>query len=405
MEVSCLRRIYASHPSRRSDIGLACTTLRRDEYTYLLPVTGNENMHRPLKVAAAQVGSVDRTASRSDTLARMIKLLDDAIAQNVQLVVYPETTLTTFFPRHLIQDQEELDAFFEKGQDITVNETVKPLFDRAKAAKVDLYVGYAERCDDGTGYNSCIYYSGALGQVISKYRKVHLPGTVEPYPDPKATNQLEKRYFRPGDLGFSAFRIPHVLPNALKRDGSSPETDTTGKGDPIAGMLICNDRRWPEAWRIYGLQGTELILCGYNTPAYAPDLYGQREAALSAEKMEAESYFHHKLVMEANSYMNSCFSIHAARAGVDDGTYRLIGGSGIVSPQGHTIAQAKGTRDELIVAHIDLEDCRAGKEKVSIPCQCLLGLGVLLTQSADVQLWRPSSHRGVRADFFAGGCR
>lgn len=322
-------------------------------------------MPRPLKVAAAQVGAVDRSAARSDTLARMIKLLDLAVAQNVQLVVYPETTFATFFPRHVIHDREELDSFFEKGEDITSNATVKPFFDRAKSAKVDIYVGYGERCDNGTGYNSCIYYSGSLGKVISKYRKVHLPGTVEPYPDPKAINQLEKRYFLPGDLGFEAFRIPHLLPDAAKRTKSS-EKDSTGKGDPIAGMLICNDRRWPEAWRVYGLQGAELILCGYNTPAYAPDLYGQEKSAMSVDEMEAESYFQHKLVMEANSYMNSCFSIHAARAGVDDGKYALIGGSGIVSPQGHTLAVAKGTGDELVVAQIDLDDCKAGKEKVSL---------------------------------------
>lgn len=328
-------------------------------------------MPRPLKVAAAQVGAIDRTARRSDTLARLIRLLDEAIAQNVQLVVYPETTFATFFPRFLIHDREELDSFFEKGEDITSNETVKPLFDRAKSAKIDIYIGYGERCDDGTTYNSCIYYSGSLGKVLSKYRKVHLPGTVEPYPDPRAINQLEKRYFSPGNLGFEAFRIPQLLPDAVKRDRSLGQ-NTTGKGDPIAGMFICNDRRWPEAWRIYGLQGVELILCGYNTPAYAPDLYGQENGTMNVDEMEAESYFHHKLVMEANSYMNSCFSIHAGRSGVDDGKYSLIGGSGVVSPQGHTLAQAKGTGDELVVAQIDLDDCKAGKEKVRLSPAVLL---------------------------------
>lgn len=322
-----------------------------------------------MKVAAAQVGSVDRTAQRSDTLARMIKLLDEAIAQNVQLVVYPETTFTTFFPRHLITDQGELDTFFEKGDDITSNTTVKPLFDRAREGKVDLCVGYAERCDDGTGFNTCIYYSGSLGKVVHKYRKVHLPGTVEPFPDPETVSQLEKRYFSPGNLGFQAFRIPNVIPDAVKR-GNSTRKETSGKGDPIVGMLICNDRRWPEGWRIYGLQGAELILCGYNTPDYAPSLYGREKSKLSKEEMKAEEYFHHKLVMEANSYMNSCFSVHAARAGLDDGKFGLIGGSGIVSPQGHTIAEAKGTGDELVVAQIDLAECRAGKERVSCQTDC-----------------------------------
>jgi N-carbamoyl-D-amino-acid hydrolase len=37
------------------------------------------------------------------------------------------------------------------------------------------------------------------------------------------------------------------------------------------GMMICNDRRWPEAWRVLGLQGVELVCIGYNSAAYDPN--------------------------------------------------------------------------------------------------------------------------------------
>ncbi|KAF2109728.1 carbon-nitrogen hydrolase [Lophiotrema nucula] len=320
-------------------------------------------MQRTLKVAAAQVGSVDRNADKNETVQRMVKLLEEAISQNVQLVVFPETTFTTFFPRHLFEDPAELEKYFEQGDDITNNESVKPLFDLARSKKVDIYVGYAERTDDGRGFNTCIYYSGNAGKVISKYRKVHLPGTKEPFANPDAVNQLEKRYFEPGNLGFKAFRAPGLVVDAAKKDTASTDVkETLGKGDAIMGMLICNDRRWPEAWRMYGLQGVELIMVGYNTPYNAPDLFGFRNP-MTPEQAEKEAYYHHKLVMEANSYMNACFSISAARAGFDDGKYDLIGGSAIVSPNGYTIAQAKGVDDELVVAEIDLEDCRQGKEK------------------------------------------
>ena len=117
----------------------------------------------------------------------------------------------------------------------------------------------------------------------------------------------------------------------------------------------------------------ELILCGYNTPDVAPDLYGKK-TPMSKEEAEKEALFHHRLVMEANSYMNSCFSISAARAGMDDGKYGLIGGSSIVDPQGYTLAIARGTEDELVVAEIDLEDCRPGKEKVSYTLGAFLDL-------------------------------
>jgi predicted amidohydrolase len=125
---------------------------------------------------------------------------------------------------------------------------------------------YAELTPDGTPYNTCAYVSAATG-AVAKYRKVHLPGTVEPFSeDPDKTNQLEKRYFKPGNLRFKAFR-------ASSLDASDDPTTKAGPS-PIVGMLICNDRRWAEAWRVYGLQGTEIMCCGYNTTAFAPELWG-----------------------------------------------------------------------------------------------------------------------------------
>lgn len=177
-------------------------------------------------------------------------------------------------------------------------------------------------------------------------------------------NQLEKRYFSPGNFGFRAFRAPGLLENAAKKGGEEEEEKGPGKGDPILGMMICNDRRWAEGWRCYGLQGVEVILCGYNTAGFAPDLWGTRKPMTPSEA-EEDAVFHHKLVMQANSYMNSCFSVSAAKAGLEDGKYDLIAGSCITSPEGRVIAEAKGKGDEIIFADIDLEECRQGKEKVS----------------------------------------
>lgn len=151
-------------------------------------------MSRKIVVAAAQVGAVHLNADKKETVQRLISLLREAAEKKVQLVLYPECTLTTFFPRHFIESQEELDKFFEHGEDITLSPDVKPLFEESKALGIDIVLGYGERTPDGTGYNTSVYYSASEGQVLSKYRKVHLPGTVEPFADPEATNQLEKRY-------------------------------------------------------------------------------------------------------------------------------------------------------------------------------------------------------------------
>ncbi|KAI9742410.1 MAG: hypothetical protein M1818_003943 [Claussenomyces sp. TS43310] len=327
-------------------------------------------MSRILKVAAAQMGPVHLTSTREETLGRMIKLLRSAAETGAQLVLFPETAFTTFFPRHLIEDKEELESYYERSDDLTSSPKTKPLFDEARELGVDISVGFAERTTDGTGYNTSIYYSAREQRVLAKYRKVHLPGTVEPFANPDAINQLEKRYFTPGNLGFPAFRVPGLLACAVKKnddDGSSgrsnhADSTTVGKGDAIMGMLICNDRRWPEAWRCYGLQGVELVLCGYNTAGWAPDLWGARRP-LTPAQAEDEALFHHRLVMQSNSYMNSCFSVSAAKAGKEDGRYDLIAGSCITDPQGRVVAEARTRDDEVVFAELDLQDCRQGMEK------------------------------------------
>lgn len=341
-------------------------------------------MPRALKIAAAQVGAIDLNADRSGTLRRMLRLLEEAASQGAQVVVFPETTFTTFFPRHLFQDQAKLDEFFEHGEDITQSPNVKPLFDKAYKLGVDVAVGYAERTPSARGFNTAVYYSSHLGKILSKYHKIHLPGTVEPFENPDAINQLEKRYFEPGDLGFEAFRAPGLVQDSLKAGTTAGDAKAmAGKGDPILGMMICNDRRWPEGWRCLGLQGVELVMCGYNTAGWAPDLWGMRKP-MTPEQAEAEALFSHKLVMQANSYMNACFSISAARCGVDDGKYDLIAGSIITGPDGHIIAESKTKGDEVIVAEIDLEDCRQGKEKVIVSLHLSAILMLVLYTDANV---------------------
>lgn len=158
---------------------------------------------------------------------------------------------------------------------------------------IDISIGFAEKTKEGKTFNTSIYYSASTSSVIAKYRKIHLPGTVEPFENPDAVNQLEKRYFSIGDLGFKAFRTPDLIPGVLKKEA---EGETEGKGDPIMGMMICNDRRWPEGWRCYGLQGVEVVLCGYNTAGFAPDLWGTRKP-MTPKEAEDDAVFHHKLVL------------------------------------------------------------------------------------------------------------
>jgi len=288
-------------------------------------------LSRIFRAAAAQMGPTQRADSREHTLSRMIRLLEQAAAEGTKLVVFPELAFTTFFPRWIL-DGDELDGHFERSMP---NPAVAPLFDRARALRIGFYVGYAELTPDGRRFNSAILVD-CEGQIIGKYRKVHLPGSVEPRPGAKY-QQLEKRYFGYGDLGFAAARADDAW------------------GGAIMGMMICNDRRWPESWRVLGLQGVELVCVGYNSAAYDPNGGSTEDASLRT--------FHSTLVAQANAYMNATWAIAVAKAGDEDGS-GLIGGSCIVDPNGCIVAQATTLADEIIVADVDLDLCRQGKDKM-----------------------------------------
>ncbi|MBJ3777263.1 N-carbamoyl-D-amino-acid hydrolase [Acuticoccus mangrovi] len=282
---------------------------------------------RPVHVAAAQLGPIQKAEPREAVVARMLALLDAAADKGCDLVVYPELALTTFFPRWYMEDQAEVDTWFEAEMP---NAATQPLFDAAKAKGVAISFGYAELTPDGHHFNTSIL-TDKTGTIIGKYRKVHLPGHDEFDPE-RAFQHLEKRYFEPGDLGF-------------------PVWQTLGG---VFGMCICNDRRWPETYRVMGLQGVEMVLLGYNTPSV--------NSQKSAEGPE-DRLFHHRLVLQSGAYQNATFVVAVAKAGVEDG-HPLIGGSVIVDPNGKIVAESLTEDDELVTAVCDLDETVFGKETI-----------------------------------------
>ncbi len=99
-------------------------------------------MSRTLIAAVAQMGPVARNESRVHVVDRLISMLRHAHDKGATLVVFPELALTTFFPRWVLDNQEEIDSFFET--EIPSNET-QPLFEAAKKLGVGFHLGYAEK--------------------------------------------------------------------------------------------------------------------------------------------------------------------------------------------------------------------------------------------------------------------
>lgn len=285
-------------------------------------------MSRKLKVAAAQLGAINVADSRESVVKRLLEMLREAHASGCKLVVFPELALTTFFPRYLYETQAEVDAWFESEMP---NDATRVLFDEAARLGIGFYLGYAELCqqDGATHHFNTAILVGPDGAIVGKYRKVHLPGHVEPIPD-AAFHHLEKRYFEYGDLGFPVWRA----------------------FDSIMGMCICNDRRWPETYRVMGLQGVEMVLLGYNTPVINIDQRPEPQYIKS---------FHNHLSMQAGAYQNAAWVIGAAKAGFEDG-HELMGGTCIIAPTGEIVALATSLEDEVVVHSCDLELGRYLKE-------------------------------------------
>src|SRR6185312_4685399 len=152
-------------------------------------------MPRILTAAAAQLGPIQAAEPRSVPVERMVRLLERAHARGVELVVFPELALTTFFPRHYHEDRREADSWFETA--MPSNETA-PLFEAARRYGIGFHLGYAELTPEGRHFNTAILVSPA-GEVLLKYRKVHLPGHAE-FDPARQVQHLEKRYFEVGDL-------------------------------------------------------------------------------------------------------------------------------------------------------------------------------------------------------------
>ena len=282
---------------------------------------------RKVTVAGAQLGPIQKDEPRSDVVHRMLTLMDEAKRAGADLIVFPELALTTFFPRWYMEDPAEIDGWFEREMP---NAATRPLFERAAGYGMGMYLGYAELTPDGHHFNTSII-TDRTGAIVGKYRKVHLPGHVEFDPD-RAFQHLEKRYFEPGDLGFPVWRTL----------------------DGIFGMCICNDRRWPETYRVMGLQGVEMVLLGYNTPSVN---------SLDSAEGPAQRLFHNRLSVQAGAYQNSTWVVAIAKAGVEDG-FPMIGGSLIVNPAGEIMVEAKTEADELIVHACDLDETIFGKTTI-----------------------------------------
>ena len=271
---------------------------------------------RTLGLAVAQMGPVHLADGRLAAVKRMIELMRDAKNRGAEFVVFPELALTTFFPRYWMTEAQAQERFFEKTMP---GPATQPLFDEARALGLGFYLGFAELTPEGRPFNTSIIVAPD-GNILGKYRKIHLPGHSDHKPD-APFQHLEKKFFDVGDLGFRVF-------------------DTQGVR---MGMCLCNDRRWPETYRVLALQSAEIVVLGYNTPSV--NIHWNEPVHLRTTT--------HLLSLQANAYQNGIWVAAAAKCGAEDG-FHMIGSSVIVAPTGEIVARSLTEEDEVIAVRADL---------------------------------------------------
>ncbi len=256
-----------------------------------------------VKIAGAQfAGHTDRDKN----LERIGAAVTEAAQGGARVVCLPELSTSIYFC------YEANHRHFDYAEPIPgpSTEEVSAL---AKRLGVSVVFPLFERVAEGQCFNTAVVIT-SRGEVAGKYRKHSIPLSVAR--DGRITAN-EKMYFQPGNLGFPTFRLPEGL---------------------TIGILICYDRHFPEAARIIGLHGADVLFVPTNTWRVP-----------MKEVWELE--------LRAHAVTNVYYVCGVNKVGRDVGGSpdAFFGTSLIVDPSGKVIARAGNTHDEVIYADVDLD--------------------------------------------------
>jgi len=248
---------------------------------------------RRSRVAVAQIapilGDVHKNLATHERVAR------EAIAQEANLLVFPELSLTGYF----LKDQVPSVALTEEA----------PLLDplRALSRRIAMVVGFVEEGPGHRFHNAAAYLEG--GEVRHIHRKVYLPtyGIFD-----------EQRYLAAGGA-VRAFET------ALGR----------------MAILICEDMWHPAAAGVAAWDGAEVLICPSASPGRGP---GDEQPFQNAGTWER--------VLRAYGDLFTCYILYANRVGYEDGAC-FWGGSEVIGPTGGTVEKAVYLEEALVVAALD----------------------------------------------------
>ncbi|MCX8166742.1 MAG: acyltransferase [Candidatus Micrarchaeota archaeon] len=225
-----------------------------------------------------------------------------AAEKKVDILCYPELFSTEYFPQF-----EKVDVDYSEKIPGRTSEFLSRI---AKENNLTVIGGSIyEHVDEKTKYNTCLVY-GPTGNLLSKYRKAHIPHDVCFY---------ERNYFREGDSSYDVINTPKAK----------------------IGVLICYDQWFPEPARILALKGAEIL--------FYPSAIGYVDGI---EQKEGDWHDAWVNVMRGHAISNSIPVVAVNRVGREH-SMDFWGSSFVCDAFGKIIAKAE-KREMLMTCEVDL---------------------------------------------------
>lgn len=249
-----------------------------------------------LRIGLAQIDP--KLGDLEANLAKHLAWIERARGEGVELLLFPELSLTGYRLLHLTPR-------------VALQPATSPIVARLAAAAPEMAVvaGCVEEDERGFLFNSALLLQG--GAVAHTHRKLYLPtyGIFQ-----------EGRFFSEG----SRLAMPRV------------------DGHPI-GVLICEDFWHSDPAERLARAGAKLIAL----VSASPGRVGPDEMPPSQEAWES--------LTRASALLNTCWILYCGRVGWEEGTF-YTGGSHIVRPGGEILARAPYLEEHLLVHDIDLRE-------------------------------------------------
>lgn len=243
-----------------------------------------------LRVGLAQINCT--VGDLEGNTKKIIQYLDKAKKMGVELICFPELSITGYPPEDLLLKPQ----FIEDN--LKALKRIIP-----KTEGLTAVVGFVDR--NGEVYNAAAVIHNK--KLVEVYHKINLPnyGVFDEY-----------RYFQPGER-ISVYQL----------------------GDFVFGVNICEDIWYPEgSAKAQALIGEALLVVNINASPYHMGKWKEREKMLSTRAVD-----------------NRVFILYNNLVGGQDELV-FDGMGMIFNPQGETILRGKQFEEELIIAALDLDE-------------------------------------------------